>query len=258
MDARVRALPKAWPPSYPPHRPILASEARRLDRAAERAGLSALVLMEHAALGVAALAALLAPHRRDVIAVICGPGNNGGDGYAAARRLCAWGRVVRVVRLSPLPAAGAAGLEARLCAREGAVVDASRSLAPLRRALAGSALVVDALFGVGLDRPLSPRFVAAIEIMNRARGLRLAVDVPSGMDADSGTPLPVCVHADCTATMVAPKRGFAAGRPGARSVGRVVEIDIGLPLKLHAPRLLRGAARLAHTRRTVRRRSVRR
>jgi NAD(P)H-hydrate epimerase len=183
-----------------------------------------------------------------MIVVVCGPGNNGGDGYAAARHLRTSGRTVRVVRVSALPASGAAALEARLCAREAPVIDASRDLSRLRRTLSGCALAIDALFGVGLDRPLAPRFVAAIEMLNRARARRLSVDIPSGMHADSGLPAPVCVRADATATMVAPKRGFAPGRPGARSAGHVVEIDIGLPWRLHAPQLLRGAAHAAQAR----------
>ena len=87
MAPRSAALPRTWPTSYPLHRPILASEARRLDAAADERGLSGLVLMEHAARGVAAVASALAPRRAGPIAVLCGPGNNGGDGYAAARQL---------------------------------------------------------------------------------------------------------------------------------------------------------------------------
>jgi NAD(P)H-hydrate epimerase len=234
MAGRLASLPRSWPPSYPLHRPLLTAEARALDVAAERCGLTALLLMEHAGTGLAAVARLLAPARAGAVAVVCGPGNNGGDGYACARRLASWGRAVRVVRVGPLPRSPAARFEARLWSREAPIADASRDLAPLRRALAGCALVVDALFGVGLDRPLGPAFVAAIESLNATVAPRLSVDVPSGLDADTGRPLPVCVHADVTATMAAPKRGIARGRPGARWAGRVVELDLGLPRALHA------------------------
>ena len=232
-------LPRAWPASYPPHRPILASDARNLDAAAEKRGLSSLVLMEHAARGVAAVAAAQAP--RGAIAVVCGPGNNGGDGYGAARQLASWGRLVRVVRVGRAPTSPAAALEARLWGESGEVADASEDLDVLRRAVSGCALVIDALFGVGLDRPLLAPYVEAVGILNSAGAPRLSVDVPSGMNADTGRPRPVCVRAAWTATMVAPKRGFARGAHGARWAGRVVEIDIGLPQDLHAPYLLRSA-----------------
>jgi NAD(P)H-hydrate epimerase len=240
MAPRFAGLPRTWPTSYPPHRPLLASEAQDLDRLAEKRGLSGAILMEHASRGVAAVASALVRRRAGPIVVLCGPGNNGGDGYGAARQLASWGRLVRVVRVGKWPTSPAAALEARLWTESGDVADASRNLDLLRRALAGCALVIDALFGVGLDRPLLAHHVEAVRIVNAARAPRLCVDVPSGMNADTGEPLPVCVRADVTATMVAPKRGFARGARGARWAGRVVEIDIGLPRDLHAPYLLRG------------------
>jgi hydroxyethylthiazole kinase-like uncharacterized protein yjeF len=239
MATRFAGLPRTWPTSYPQHRPLLASEARNLDAWAEKRGLSSRILMEHAARGVAAVAAALLPPGTRPIAVICGPGNNGGDGYGAARQLASWGRQVRVVRVGKLPASPAAALEARLWSGWGEVADASVDLDVLGRSLDGCALVIDALFGVGLDRPLRAPYAAAVRMLNATRVPRLSVDVPSGMNADTGEPLPVCVRADVTATMVAPKRGFARGSPGARWAGRIVEIDIGLPRDLHAPYLLR-------------------
>jgi NAD(P)H-hydrate epimerase len=144
---------------------------------------------------------------------------------------------VRVLRLAPPPRGGAARAEHDLCA---AVVriEAPGEAQPadvLAEALGEAGLIVDALFGSGLDRALSAFHVACVERVNAAGALRLAVDVPSGLDADRGTPLPVCVAADATATMVAAKRGFAPGSPGARFAGQVVEVDIGLPWALHAP-----------------------
>ena len=65
--------------------------------------------------------------------------------------------------------------------------------------------------------------------------MRLSIDVPSGMEADTGEALPICVEAHVTATMAAPKAGFAPGRPGAPAAGRVIEVDIGLPRALHEP-----------------------
>jgi NAD(P)H-hydrate epimerase len=193
--------------------------------------------MEHAARAVAALAALLLPRPSDRVLVLCGPGSNGGDGYGAARALHAWGRDVGVLRLGPVPRAEAARREHDLCAHALPIEDGSADAALVARAVERAQLVIDALFGVGLDRPLAPHHVEAIERVNAAGGLRLSVDVPSGLDADRGVPLPVCVAADVTATMAAPKAGFGAGAPGARWAGHVVEVDIGLAWALHAPYL---------------------
>ena len=230
-------LPSTLPSTYPRHRPVLTSESRSLDQAAEAAGLPALVLMEHAARGVAALATLLAPSPAALFVVCCGPGSNGGDGYGAARALDGWGRRVRVLRLGEVPRPPAARAEHDLCARALAIEDASSEPGVVADALRSADLVVDALFGVGLTRPLGAAHVEAVEHINAARALRLAVDVPSGLDADQGRALPACVAADVTATMATPKRGFAPGAPGARWAGHVVEIDIGLPWALHAPYL---------------------
>jgi NAD(P)H-hydrate epimerase len=232
VNERVPTLPDSWPPPYPLHGPIDAATAGALDRAAQAAGIPSLVLMEHAAQGVAALAAaLLGP--TETVLVVCGPGNNGGDGYAAARFLAAWGRKVRVLACAPRPKGGDAGLEAALLGESVGIEDAWGDPGLVARALAeGPGLVVDALFGVGLTRPLGPPYREWVEDVNRAQTLRLSVDVPSGLDADTGRPLPVCVRADVTATMAATKSGLVGAGPLA---GRVVQVDIGLPAAVLAP-----------------------
>jgi NAD(P)H-hydrate epimerase len=202
------------------------------DEASRRHGIPSLVLMEHAAAGVAAVAALLAPPA-DRVVVLCGPGNNGGDGYGAARFLRSWGRRPRVLRLAPRPPArGDAAAEAALLAGPPPVEDAWAEPDLVPSALSSADLVVDAIFGTGAARVDGP-FPGWIEAVNRADALRLAVDVPSGLDADTGE-AGVVVRADVTATMAAPKRGLVAPSPGALLAGRVVEIDIGLPADLHA------------------------
>lgn len=248
MPTRASALPHSWPPPYPLHLPIVTSTAQAWDRAAEASGIESWILMEHAALGVAALAAELVAGPGASIVIVAGPGHNGGDGYVAARHLAGWGRRVEVVAVGPPPSeavvpplvrraaaqCAAAGVPLRTAGREPGVLPA---------ALAHAGLIVDALFGVGLRRPLTGVFLEAVERMNAAGGLRLSVDVPSGMDADSGAALPVCVEAHVTATMAAPKQGFAPGRPGARAAGRVVEVDVGLPWSVHGSACLPAAAR---------------
>jgi len=225
-------------PFYPLHPPVSASEARERDLAAVRDhGLPTLVLMEHAGRGVAVLAARLREERGSgAILVIAGPGNNGGDGYACARFLASFGLPVRVVRVAASEPTGAdARLEHALCRAavgEPVVVARLEDLPRLDAALRDAAVIVDALFGIGLARPLDAFHRAVIDRLNASPATRLAVDVPSGLDADTGEALPVAVRAHVTAALGARKLGCltAVGAPWA---GRVVEVDIGLPPARH-------------------------
>ena len=210
-----------------------------LDRRAQKEhGIPGFVLMEHASRGVASLAA------RHVgtfgtIWVLCGPGNNGGDGYGAGRFLSAWGYHVKIFESRSgkgLPADARQERELALESCEFADLEglegALRGLDPSSESSLPTTcpgLVIDALFGVGLQRPLAGLYRRVIEALGAAPLPVLSVDVPSGLDGDSGQPLPVCVQADLTATMVAPKRGFECA--GAWT-GRVVAVDIGLPAAL--------------------------
>jgi NAD(P)H-hydrate epimerase len=190
--------------------------------------------MEHASRAVAHLAAGLG--RRGAVVVLCGPGNNGGDGYGAARFLASWGLPVRVLALAPA-GRGDASREAILAPRAEPVWERPETLAD-RILRAGT--LVDAIFGVGLHRDLEPPFPAWIAAINASPAFRLAVDVPSGLDADTGALRPVAVRADLTATMAAPKVGFTRTAEARAHVGRVVEVDIGLPRSVHARFLLDG------------------
>lgn len=227
-------IPTSWPPEYPAHRAIPVAQAQSLDaRATAEFGVPGLVLMEHASKAVAEIAAAVTPSDGWIL-VVCGPGNNGGDGFGAARFLRAWGRPVRVLQASPkAPSAPDAALQVALAAAAGVPLLEGGPLEALEALLEEApALLVDALFGVGLTRPLGAPYQELVEALNAADTPLLAVDVPSGMDADTGEPLPVCVQADLTATMVAPKAGFADGAPGAAAAGHVIEVDIGLPWAL--------------------------
>ena len=229
-------LPTSNSGCYPPHRPISAHIARALDAAASTDfSIPSFVLMEHASRAVAEAAAWLCTPAQEVL-VLCGPGNNGGDGYGAARFLHSWGFSVRVLRLASRPPApeGDAGREAALLEADGVrIEDAAGDPGSVEAALAASpAVVIDGIFGTGALRTLRAPWLDWIRAVNASPALRLAVDVPSGLDADTGAVDPVCVQADVTATMVAPKLGFATR---AEAVGHVVEVDIGLPAALHGP-----------------------
>ncbi len=181
-------------------------------------------------MGIAAVAQMLAPPPAPVL-VCCGPGNNGGDGYGAARFLARWGSPTTVLRMAQgEPGEGDAHVEHALCAAQLTVHAIWGDPEALLGHLGASpALILDALFGVGLARPLRAPFLSWIETLNACEVPILSVDVPSGLGSDTGEPLPVAVRAAATATMAAPKLGIAPGATGATYAGSVVEVDIGLP-----------------------------
>ncbi len=200
----------------------------RVDRlAVERYGIASIVLMENAGAAVAREALrMLGRGRGGAVALYCGPGNNGGDGLVAARHLHNAGVGVQVV------------LAAK---RERYRGDAAANLGvieamglPIMTRARRPALVVDALFGTGLDRPVEGRMASLIGEVNRwgARGVGvLAVDLPSGLDADSGEVLGVAVKATRTVTLCGWKAGFL--RKGCREwTGRIVVVGIGAPREL--------------------------
>ena len=205
------------------------ADARAYDEHAMRVlGIPGIELMENAARGCTTEAlAMLGAQPKGVVLVYCGPGQNGGDGYAIARLLAARGIAVEVVALgAPKPATDAAEMRLRAERAGIAIRDfAARASAQSACGNAPPALVVDALFGTGLDRALSGDALEAVRAINAHGVPVLAVDLPSGMDCDTGAALPECVHASVTATMAAPKQGFAS-ELGARHAGRVVVVDI--------------------------------
>jgi NAD(P)H-hydrate epimerase len=210
-------------------------EARALDRRAmEECGIPGAVLMENAGRGMAELLRRLGI--RGTVVLCCGPGNNGGDGFVIARHLDNAGVAVRVLLFArPEKLAGDAALNYRVLVHGGvspdvfdpAALDESR----LRRELAAADWVVDALFGSGQLGPVRPPYDRAVEAINASGARVLAVDIPTGLDADTGLPHGATVRAAHTATVVAPKKGFA--RPEAQEwLGEVHVIDIGIPRRL--------------------------
>lgn len=162
-------------------------------------------LMERAGRAAAEDAVRLIMDRPGPILVVCGPGNNGGDGFVMARQLRQAGREVIVAfgdHPDVLPAEAAKAHAGFLQAGGGTVSDLPA--APAK----GWALVVDALFGIGLKRPLEGRYATWINTLNAQRVPRMALDVPSGLDADTGRPLGPCFCATHTTTFIALKPGL--------------------------------------------------
>ncbi len=189
-------------------------------------GIPASLLMENAGSALARSSRSLAQERGCAgILVVAGPGNNGGDGLVAARQL-AQDYPVEVVAPLGLPRpdpAQAAGLA--LQGARGLSVPCQEG--PLPAPLRDDLLVVDALFGTGLARPLSGRAAAAVAAINASGCPVLAVDLPSGLDGDSGRILGSAVKAGWTLSFVAPKHGFRRG-DGPAHCGRIQTAGIGV------------------------------
>ncbi len=200
----------------------------------EGLGVPASLLMEHAGRGVAdEVRARSAPG--STVAVLCGSGNNGGDGYVCARwlRELGWDARVYLAR-GRRGGEGEAALHLRLYERLGGpvveITDAA-SLAAAREEILGAPIVVDALLGTGLERDVTGHMAQVIELVNQARGLTISVDVPSGLGADDGRTFGVAVRADVTVTLALRKLGLVT-HPGSELAGEVRVVDIGIPRRL--------------------------
>lgn len=199
------------------HELLTAAEMARADRLTIQAGLPGIELMEAAGRAVAEAAAALAPS--GPVVVLAGPGNNGGDGLIAARLLAAAGREVRLMLLGdPARLSGDAAIARNRWT--GTIEPATLPLPP-------AALVVDALFGAGLDRPLTGAAAELVAAVNEGFSPALAVDVPSGLPADDGVPLGPCVRAAATVTFFRRKPGHLL-YPGRALCGRLRLADIGI------------------------------
>lgn len=227
-------------------RPLSRDEVRAVDRrAVEAFGMTGLVLMENAGRNAAEVIHRWAPG--EPATVVCGKGNNGGDGFVIARHLERLGHPVRILlAAAPRELAGDAAANHAIAAKAGIpIIDLSRADADAwRAAVAGDAggVVVDAVLGTGAQGPPRGTIAAAIEAITSARQASaalaasrrirvVAVDLPSGMDCDTGLPMGACVQADATVTFVARKKGFDAEDAASRT-GEVHVVDIGVPKKL--------------------------
>jgi hydroxyethylthiazole kinase-like uncharacterized protein yjeF len=215
-------------------RPVLtAAETRTLDRETEVRGTPIQALMERAGHAVARAAVTVAGGaygRRAV--VVCGKGNNGGDGLVAARHLARWGMGVDVVLLAEPAGSAPAAMLDRL--RLAGIVPRSFDSSATSRALARAEVAVDAIFGIGFRGAVEVPAAEAIGMLTASGARVVAVDVPSGVEGDTGAVRGIAVTADVTVTFGAPKVGLVL-YPGAGRAGSVEVADIGFP-----PELVRG------------------
>lgn len=211
---------------------LTRAQVRQVDqRAVEEYHLPTIVLMENAGRGAAELIDRLAGS--DPIAILCGAGNNGGDGYVIARHLELADRQVRIVALKPpSELTGDARINAEIARAAEIPIDVVTAADQIQRALQGAAAIVDALLGTGASGDPRGLYADAVTLANSTEGaVRIAIDIPTGLDCDSGAVGSPTFRADHTASFVAGKVGFA--NPAAHPyVGRVHEVGIGVPRKL--------------------------
>lgn len=190
---------------------LSSSQVKAVDRiCAERFGIPTEWLMEAAGWRVAS-----ALDRR-MVTVLCGVGNNAGDGLAAARHLHRRGNLRAVCCIDPQRLKGGAAREFEVLTRLGIDVKTEPERSPQ---------IVDAIFGTGLSRPPEGVFAEWIEWVNRLGAHVVSIDVPSGLDAETGVPYAPIVEPDLTVALGLPKRGLT---------GQVVVADIGVPSEAYA------------------------
>jgi len=188
------------------------------------------LLMESAGRAVVEAVLALRDPTRNAVLVVCGSGNNGGDGLVVARQLCAIGVTVRAVLLAdPAQLRGAAAANLARAQRTGVPLEIGVAAIDAERR---AGVVVDAIFGTGLAREVADdsepgRAIAAIARQRQNGAQVVAIDLPSGLDSDTGQELGACVRADLTVTIGLPKCGLAL-EPGRSLSGRVLVARVGI------------------------------
>ena len=220
---------------------LTRERSREIDALAiNRYGIPGLVLMENAGRGVVdvllSIDPVLIENPQHSVTVLCGKGNNAGDGFVIARHLEIRGVHTKVILLAdPVELRGDAQTNFEiLCHTNVPMIDLSKSKnigIQLTAESVNSAWLIDALLGTGAQGEPREPFASAIRWMNDQSGKRLAVDIPSGLDCDSGKPSSTTVRADHTCTFVAVKQGFSV-ESAQSCLGSLHVVSIGIPPKL--------------------------
>lgn len=215
---------------------VTAAEMSEIDRRTiEEYGIPSFELMEKAGRAVAEEAAKLAGPAPKKILVLAGKGNNGGDGLVAARHLHEKGYSVQALlfsegkKLKRDPARNfVANAKLGIPCR---IVGEHFAWETVPELLREPDVIIDALFGVGLDKELREPYLELIRKLNETGQKVLSVDIPSGLNADTGEAMGACVKATMTVTLGLPKKGFYE-RSGPEFTGRITIADIGIPKEL--------------------------
>jgi len=208
---------------------LTAQSAKLIDlKAQDKFGISTLILMENAGARVAA--ATVGFCRTKKIAIFCGKGNNGGDGFVAARHLLTCGikpDIFLADRISQVENEARTNLEILRRLKSKIIEVTTQNIFSIKISKYG--LIIDALLGVGLSGEVRGIYKDLITLINSSQAHIISVDIPSGLDATTGKILGACVKADKTVTFVAKKRGMVFGE-GPKYCGKIVVADLGLPL----------------------------
>jgi NAD(P)H-hydrate epimerase len=215
---------------------VTPDEMQRIDAfAIDTVGIPGVVLMENAGRAAFEQAYIGLAGKNAPALVLCGRGNNGGDGFVIARHLLnnrIETDVYVVGALSKIK--GDAGVNLRILKRMGVPIRrvTKKSLPELRRKVKQAGLIVDALLGTGLSGEVTGMFHEIISLINGAGRPVLSVDIPSGLDGITGKPLGIAIVANATVTFQLPKKAFE--NPRARNyTGQLKVVDIGIPLQLY-------------------------
>jgi len=213
---------------------VNVNQMRQIEEDCAKIGLPPSTLMENAGRAVAEeVKKILGTVDQKHVLLLIGPGNNGGDGLVAARYLHDWGARVSLYLFTQRPPDDP---NFKLVQERGVSyieITQDGNLGKLDELLMSADTVIDALFGTGKSRPLRGVFMQAMDLVGRAKKKRadlgiIALDLPSGLDADTGAVDPVCLHADYTITLGFPKPGLF-NSPGKERAGEITVADIGIP-----------------------------
>jgi NAD(P)H-hydrate epimerase len=210
---------------------VTSQQMKNIDRRAIRGfGIPGPVLMENAASAIMAEMERFFDGLGGVrVGILCGKGNNGGDGLALARRLSIRGVPVRVALLAPFATVtGEAKVNLSILRKTDIEIRENASARMVSDIISWSDIVVDALLGVGLASPLRGVYARAVAMVNQSGRPVVAVDIPTGIDSDTGAVMGAAIKADLTVTMALLKRGLVL-YPGAEYAGTVRVADIGVP-----------------------------
>ena len=206
---------------------FLRDGVRNLDRdAIEHYGMQGIMLMENAARGaVDVILDAYSPDELHNIIIVCGAGNNGGDGYAIARLLHNRECSVTIAPIAP-PTAPDAKTNANIAKTIGIPFVQYRA-----DLFEHATLIIDAVFGTGIDQEIRGTALSIIASLQQCSAKIISIDIPSGLDCDTGQPLGIAVKADLTITFVGFKHGFMQDS-ATDYVGNIVVVDIGCPKEL--------------------------
>lgn len=212
---------------------LTATQAKALDKKAlEKFGISTLILMENAGSAISVEALKILQKHKGKVAIFCGKGNNGGDGFCAARHLMVAGiktDIYLVGRIRDVKNEARTNLDILLQLKQKIIQVSPRNFILVRSRISKYGLIIDALLGVGLKGTIGHVYQKLIGMINISKAYVLSVDIPSGLDATSGKVRGGCIKADRTLTFVAKKRGMVSVT-GKNYCGEILVRSIGIVL----------------------------